>query len=152
MKTINFLAIIFVLFFVSIISCSSSKNDNQNSTETTQNTSEKVLMAVESGAPAPEISEQGTPENVAKGEKLFKEKNCNVCHQLDTKLVGPSMKEISKAYAGNNEKLNSFLKGNSKSIIDPAQHAIMEPQIAITKAMSEAERVAIVEYILSIKY
>jgi len=151
MIRLNFVTLCFVIIFLINTSHSSLKNDNKNTTETVQTNSPKEELNAEVIIPVREANTQVAPENVSKGEKLFKEKNCAVCHQLDSKLVGPALKVISKTYAGKKEKLNSFLKGDSKSIIDPAQHAIMEPQIAITKAMSEEDRMAIVEYLLSIK-
>ena len=151
MKRLNFMTVFLVMFFVISVSCSSPKSDNQKTAETVQTNSPKPEMAAEASTPAAEASAPVASENLAKGEKLFKDKGCVVCHQLNTKLVGPALKEVSKAYAGDKEKLNSFLKGDSKSIIDPAQHAIMEPQILITKAMSEADRMSIVEYLLSVK-
>lgn len=150
MKTINYIAVCFVLVFISNVSRGISKNGNQKTTETLQQTSLQATIISEEKTFGAESGFADQPETVKKGEKLFKEKNCVVCHQLDTKLVGPAVKEISKVYAGKKENLNSFLKGTSKSIIDPAQHAIMEPQIAITKAMSDADRMAIVEYLLSV--
>lgn len=150
MRRLNFMTAFLVMFFMISVSCSSPKSDGQKATEIVQAESPKEAMAAEASAAAPEASAPVT-ENVAKGEKMFKDKGCVVCHQLNTKLVGPALKDVAKAYAGDKTKLNNFLKGSSPSIIDPAQHAIMEPQIAITKAMSDADRMAIVEYLLSIK-
>jgi cytochrome c len=152
MKTLDIIRICLVLIFVINISCSSPKSDKQNTIETVQTDSPKRELIAEARIPATELSAPVASDNVARGEKLFKEKNCVVCHQLNAKLIGPSLKDVAKAYAGKKDKLNSFLKGDAKSIIDPAQHAIMEPQIAITKAMSEADRLAIVEYLLSISH
>lgn len=151
MKTLNFIPVFLILVFVSNVSISSAKSDNQKTTETAQNESTKTEMITEARTPTTEANASVAPENVDKGKKLFKEKNCVVCHQLNTKLIGPSLINVSKAYAGKKEKLDSFLIGKSKSIIDPAQHALMEPQIAITKAMSKEGRMAIVEYLLSVK-
>ncbi len=151
MKTLKVVMVCLLMVFVINVSNSSPKNDDQNTAEKVQNNGPKMAIAAETGTPVLEVNALVNSENVSKGEKLFKEKNCAVCHQLDTKLVGPALKDVSKAYAGKKDKLNSFLKGNSVSIIDPAQHAIMEPQIAITKAMSDADRMAIVEYLLSVK-
>jgi cytochrome c len=150
MKNLNFITHCLVLLLFLIVSCSSPKSDDQNAVEAVQTDSPKPKMNAEASTPAAETSKPVSSENVSKGGKLFKDKGCVVCHLLDTKLVGPPLKDISKAYAGKKDNLNSFLKGESPSIIDPAQHAIMEPQIAITKAMSEADRMAIVEYLLSI--
>lgn len=150
MKRLNFIAIFLVIFFVVSVSCSSPKSDDQKTAKTVQTDSPKPEMIAETSISSAETSIDA-PENVAKGEKLFKDKGCVVCHQLNTKLIGPSLVDVAKAYKGKRDQLNSFLKGDSKSIIDPAQHAIMEPQILITKAMSEADRMAIVEYLLSVK-
>jgi cytochrome c551/c552 len=139
------------MIFVINVSCSSSNGDDKKNSETVQTNNLKAEMNTEQGATVTEVNSPQAIENIAKGEKLFKENNCIICHQLNTKLIGPALKDVAKAYAGDKQKLNSFLKGDAKSIIDPAQHAIMEPQIAITKAMSEEDRMAIVEYLLSVK-
>ncbi len=150
MKILKSVTVCLAMVFITNVSGSSSKNDIQKTGELLRHDRPQVTMTAELNTPTPVSGATDQSETVKKGEKLFKEKNCVVCHKLDTKLIGPAVKEISKTYAGKKENLNSFLKGNSKSIIDPAQHALMEPQIAITKAMSDAERMAIVEYILSI--
>ncbi|WP_318349583.1 c-type cytochrome [Aquipluma nitroreducens] len=88
---------------------------------------------------------------VSPGEKLFKDKGCTVCHQLNTKLVGPPLKTIATAYTNNKKGLVAFLKDSGKPIVDPSQASVMHPQIAITKALPANELDAIVDYILSIK-
>jgi cytochrome c len=88
---------------------------------------------------------------VSPGEKLFKDKGCTVCHQVNTKLVGPPLKTIATAYANNKKGLVAFLKDSGKPIVDPAQASVMHPQIAITKALPANELDAIVNYILSVK-
>jgi len=88
---------------------------------------------------------------VSPGEKLFKDKGCTVCHQLNTKLVGPPLKTIATAYTNNKKGLVAFLKDSGKPIVDPSQASVMHPQIAITKALPANELDAIVNYILSIK-
>ncbi|TLX56828.1 cytochrome C biogenesis protein CcsA [Stutzerimonas nosocomialis] len=39
----------------------------------------------------------------ASGEVLFKTKGCAACHSIDTKLVGPSYKQVAAKYAGDGE-------------------------------------------------
>lgn len=151
MKTLNFITVCLIMVFATDVSCSSPKNDNNKTAGTIPQTGQQEAIVAEANLPATETSTADQPEIIKRGEKIFKDKGCVVCHQLDTKLIGPALKDIAKAYTGEKDNLNSFLKGNSKSIIDPEQHAIMEPQIAITKAMSDADRMAIVEYLLSIK-
>lgn len=82
------------------------------------------------------------------GEEIFTSKGCVACHQADTKTVGPSLKDIAAAYNGNAEGLTAFLKGEGEAIVDPAQAAVMQPQISVTKDMSAQELDAIVNHIM----
>ncbi len=99
----------------------------------------------------PEKSIEFVQEDVNQGQKLYNEKGCLVCHQLNTKLIGPSVKDIAAAYKGNKKGLTAYLKGEGKAIVEPAQGEIMKPQILITKALPDKELDAMVDYILSVK-
>lgn len=131
-------------------------------------TSLVLLLSVSCGSPNKEKStnttteKSATSETVEKnpkpaeavasiGQKLYSDKGCLVCHQLNTKLVGPSVKDIAAAYSGNKAGLTAYLKGEGKPIVDLSQASVMQPQIAITKALPADELDAIVDYILSIK-
>ncbi len=144
MKRFTFFPLLLVPFIFFHISCSSPKKDKQSNAEAAPMGTTAPAAVVETSSPAPVATAN-------RGEKLFKDNACIVCHQLNTKVVGPPLTEVAVAYKGNRKGLDEFLKGNAKSIIDPAQHAVMEPQIAITKAMSEEDRLAIVDYLLSVK-
>lgn len=144
MKKFTFFALLLVPFLFLNISCGSSSKEKQSNAEAAPMSMSAPATAVETSSPA-------SVATANRGEKLFKDNGCVVCHQLDTKVIGPALKVVAVAYKDNKKGLNEFLKGNAKSIIDPAQHAIMEPQIAITKAMSEEDRMAIVDYLLSVK-
>lgn len=136
--------ITFSLVLIMAASCSSPKKDNQKSTETVQTSNPEQITPEEKNTPV-------ASETVGAGEKLYKDKGCLVCHQLNTKLVGPAVKDIAAAYSGNKAGLTAYLKGEGKSIVDPSQSSVMQPQIAITKALPAEELDAIVDYILSIK-
>ncbi|KAB2858786.1 MAG: c-type cytochrome, partial [Flavobacteriales bacterium] len=84
------------------------------------------------------------------GAEFFQTSGCVACHQLDAKTVGPSIKEIATAYA-DAAALTAFLKGESKAIVDPAQEAVMAPQVEITKKMSAEDLQVIVDYIMANK-
>ena len=53
----------------------------------------------------------------AGGEDLAKAKNCMTCHKVDTKLIGPSYKEVAAKYAGQKDAVaylsEKILKGGS---------------------------------------
>jgi cytochrome c len=85
------------------------------------------------------------------GKNLYNSSGCVACHQLDVKTVGPSVKEVAAAYADNRDGLIAFLKGEADPIIDPAQEAVMSPQLEITKKLPAADLQNMVEYILSNK-
>jgi len=132
------------LVLVMSASCRDPKKDNQKRTETVQTSDFKPGLTEEKPT-------RIASESVGIGEKLYSDKGCLVCHQLNTKLVGPSTKDIAKAYSGNKAGLTAFLKGDGKAIVDPSQAIVMQPQIAVTKALSAKELEAMVDYILSIK-
>ncbi len=85
------------------------------------------------------------------GKALFISNGCVACHQVDKKTVGPALKEIAKSYEGKKDAMVKFLKGEGEAIVDPAQFAVMKPNLEITKKMADNEVGAIVDYILSVK-
>ena len=91
-------------------------------------------------------------EQVALGEKLFTEKTCTACHVLDTKLIGPSIKDIVKIYDEKNGNIVQFLKGTAAPIVDtdPGQVAIMKANLdGFVKDMTPEELQAVAAYMRS---
>lgn len=75
------------------------------------------------------------------GEEIFNN-NCTACHQIDEKLVGPSMKEASGIYKGNIKGLESWITKPGKKREGPP----MPPQSHLTDV--QVKQVA--EWILSL--
>ena len=109
-----------------------------------------------------ETDAMGNPINQAKtlvnqtpkelGKEIFEGKGmCATCHKVDQKIVGPSIKDISKIYTDKGASISLFLQGETEPIVDPSQYEIMKANFEITKAMSEAEVQALETYMLSIK-
>lgn len=97
-----------------------------------------------------ETSVNQTPKEL--GKELFEGKGmCATCHKVDQKIVGPSIKDISKIYTDKKASISLFLQGEMEPIVDPSQYEIMKANLEITKAMSEAEVQALETYMLSIK-
>jgi cytochrome c len=95
-----------------------------------------------------ESAEAKTPE--ALGKQIFEGKgNCIACHQVDQKVIGPSIQEIGKTYKDKKGDIVTFLKGNAEPIVDPSQFAVMKTNFGITKEMSDEELKAIEAYIYS---
>jgi cytochrome c len=97
----------------------------------------------------PETTTEGqTPESL--GKEIFEGKgNCVACHQLDQKVIGPSIKEIAKIYKDKKGNMISFLKGEDEAIVDPSQFPVMQANLAITKNFTEEELKAVEAYIYS---
>lgn len=87
------------------------------------------------------------------GKELFANNTCTSCHQEDTKLIGPALKDIANKYIETGADMVKFLKGEGEAIVvtDPSQVAIMQANFAVTKQLSDPELQAIVDYIKSVK-
>ena len=98
---------------------------------------------------AEENTSDAKNEQVILGEKLFTEKTCVACHVLDTKLIGPSIKDIIKIYNEKGANMVQFLKGNTEAIVDtdPGQVAIMKANLdGFVKDLSPEELQALAAY------
>ena len=94
------------------------------------------------------VSAVKTPEEL--GKEIFEGRgNCTSCHQVDQKVIGPSIHEIAKIYKNKNADIVNFLKGNGEPIVDPSQFAVMKTNFPVTQAMSDDELKAIETYIYS---
>jgi cytochrome c len=137
MKKILF---VFAVFSLLIISCGETKKED-------------VKKEVESTSEEPK-KEAAEKDLVAAGEKLFMDKTCVSCHQLDAKIVGPSIKDIVKVYDEKNASLVDFLKGTQEAIVetDPGQIAIMKANLdGFVKDLSATELEALAAYMNSVK-
>jgi len=135
MKKILF---VFAVFSLLIISCGETKKED-------------VKKEVESTKEEPKAAGE---DLLAMGEKLFTDKTCVSCHQLDAKIVGPSIKDIVKVYEQNDASLVDFLKGTQEAIVetDPGQVAIMKANLdGFVKDLNATELEAIAAYMNSVK-
>jgi cytochrome c551/c552 len=84
------------------------------------------------------------------GQEIFKSKGCTICHkQHGTSGTFPSLPELANAYKGKKEELIRYFKGEAHPIVKPERAVIMKRQIEKTKAMSDLERTALADFILS---
>lgn len=84
------------------------------------------------------------------GEKIFKSRGCIFCHKSEG-LSGtiPSLSELAKAYEGKKEQLIRYLMGEAPPIIQPERAVTMKRQLEKTKALSDSERTALADFMLS---
>lgn len=97
---------------------------------------------------------KGPSDYLVLGEKLFTEKTCATCHLKDTKVIGPSIKDINKIYTEQNANIVAFLKGETPAIVDtdPGQVAIMKANLdSFVKDLTSEELAALAVYMGSIK-
>jgi len=84
------------------------------------------------------------------GEEIFKSKGCIFCHKMGRSSgTIPSLPELAKAYKGKKEQLIRYFKGEADPIVNPERAGTMKRQIEKTKAMSDPERTALVDFMLS---
>ncbi|AAC06933.1 c-type cytochrome [Aquifex aeolicus] len=98
-----------------------------------------------------QVAQAGGAGNPEKGKAIFQQKGCGFCHQPAVDTVGPSLKKIAQAYAGKEDQLVKFLKGEAPAIVDPAKEAIMKPQLMQLKGLSEQELRDLAAFIMSHK-
>ena len=106
------------------------------------------------GNPVEEKTEVATETTVdplfTKGQELFEGKGtCTACHKPDTKVIGPSIKEIVKIYKEKGASIAAFINEEGEPIVDPSQYETMKTNFAITKAMTSEERKALEVYMMS---
>ncbi len=106
----------------------------------TSNTSDAVI----------EESETNTKSAEAIGKEIFEGKgNCVSCHQLNVKVIGPSIKDVARIYKQKKGNIVAFLKEEAEPIVDPSQYAVMKTNFAITEEMSDEELQSLEAYIYS---
>ena len=142
MKKVLFASVIFALLMTS---CGKDKKEEAKTT---------AEPAVEQAAKEVKSDAAVAQDQVAMGEKLFTAKTCSSCHSIDTKLVGPSVKDIVKKYEETNGNIVAFLKEKSPAIVDtdPGQVAIMKANLdGFVKDLTGDELQAIAAYMRSKK-
>ncbi len=141
MKKILF---VFAIISLTIVSCGETKKEDVKKEIETP----KKEEAIEAPAAA------AGDDLIALGEKLFTDKTCVSCHQLDAKIVGPSVKDIVKVYEQYDASLVDFLKGNKGAIVDtdPGQVAIMKANLdGFVKDLKDEELQALAAYMKNAK-
>ncbi len=85
------------------------------------------------------------------GDDLFHGKaNCATCHQIEEKVIGPSIKEIVSIYKSQDASIVNFLKGNHNPIVDKTKYDLMKPYVEMSKNLSDEEIQALSDYMFSV--
>lgn len=84
------------------------------------------------------------------GEEIFKSQGCSACHRHEgTSGSFPSLSEIATAYKGKQKPLIQYLNGEAGPIVKPESAGMMKRQLEKTKAMSDSDRTALADFMLS---
>jgi cytochrome c551/c552 len=83
------------------------------------------------------------------GKKVFDTLRCGVCHKPEPFKKYPSLKKVAQAYQGKSEQLVKYLNGEAEAIVEPENTKRMKRYVEKTKALSEADRKILSEFILS---
>ncbi|SRX73818.1 c-type cytochrome [Aequorivita antarctica] len=127
------------LFFILILlgcSCKSEKKSNE------------AMDIVE-----PKRAELSFDSQIFLGNRLFSEKTCITCHDVNRVKKAPSVKEIMAVYKEKNGDIVAFLKGNAQPIVDTTatQVAIMQKNIdGFLKKITDEELNSLSIYMLHI--
>ena len=133
-----------IVFALLLVSCGKEKKE-----EVSKEVETTIQKAPDAAKEAGTVADQ-----VTLGKQLFTEKTCVSCHQLDQKVVGPSIKDIVKIYDEKKGNLVQFLKGNSPAIVDtdPGQVAIMKANLdGFVKDLSGDQLRALAAYMRAAK-
>ncbi len=146
LKALKLFAVAGVMF---MYSCGGETKTEDKKTDDSKNNTEESADAGHDAAADDHASDAAPAADTQKGADLFKGSGCVACHQLDNKVVGPSLVEIAAAYDGNKDGMIAFLKEEGDAIVDPSQYAVMQANLAITKGMSDEDLGALADYLLS---
>lgn len=94
------------------------------------------------------LTVSGTAFAAGSGEAVFKQSNCNGCHAIDRKTVGPSLKDVAAKYAGDKDaqaKLEKKTRNGGSGVYGTM------PMPATAKTVSDADIKTMVSWILSLK-
>ena len=114
-------------------------------------TDEKTILSADYSVP--ERGELSQDSKIFLGNRLFSEKTCIKCHDINDVKTAPSVVEIMTVYKANRGDIVSFLKGDSKPIVDTStrQVAIMQDNIdGFLKKISDEELDALATYMMHV--
>ena len=83
------------------------------------------------------------------GAAIFEAQRCGTCHKPDMEKAGPSLADMAQAYQGKEDQLIGYLKGEAEPLIEWGKGSLMKRAIEKTKALSDADRKALADFIIS---
>ena len=116
-----------------IFACGSEKSESTEDTSSTTKTEEATPATAAVGS--------------ATGEQLISTSDCLTCHQVNSKIVGPSYVDVANKYAATDENIAML----AAKIIQGGSGNWGEIPMAPHPAISTEDATEMVKYILSLK-
>jgi cytochrome c len=129
------------LLITGIYACNSGSTDTKTDAKV-----EEKAEAKEEPKEAAKVDPADTPE-FQKGLELVKNSDCNTCHKVDEKVIGPSFREIANKYPNNAATLDTL----AHKIINGGSGNWGSIAMAPHKDLSVEDAKAIAEYVLLLK-
>ncbi len=126
--------------FAMLVACNSS-SDTAAETETTTTSADTTAVA----AGPVDIT---TDPNYQKGLAIEAKSDCNTCHKINERIVGPSFKEIATRYAGASEATVDSLAGK---VISGGSGNWGQIPMSPHPNLSKEDAVTVVKYVLLLK-
>jgi cytochrome c len=102
-----------------------------------------TIFAISFAALVPCVGRAADPP----GETLFKGNNCVTCHTVDHKLVGPSLVDVAKKFAGQPDAVPTLTDAIKKGHVGTWGQVPMPPH----PELSDSQIKSIVDWILTLK-
>lgn len=81
----------------------------------------------------------------------FQSLKCGSCHKPDRKSLGLSLKDVAQGYAGQEEQLVRYLKGEAEPIMGLGKAKLMQRRIKKMQDLASPELKALAHYIMTFK-
>lgn len=122
-----------------------SKTGSADSASAANQTAKESESSVDTNAN--KTGTESSTASISPGAKLIAASDCNTCHKVDTKVVGPAFKDVAAKYPATEANIdtlaNKVIKGGKGHWGDIA----MTPHAAL----SENDAKEMVKYVLSLK-
>ena len=131
---------VFIVLCISAVISACGGSSKSGGTDSTATTS--ATPGADSAASAPKSIDATTP-----GGKLMAASDCNTCHKVDTKVIGPAFQDIAAKYPATEANIDTL----ANKVIHGGKGNWGDIQMAAHPALSMDDAKTIVKYILSLK-
>jgi cytochrome c len=141
----------FILGICAVISAcggNSSKNaGGSDSTQAANQTAKATNSDADTNATKTGTEGTGGSAGSAKGESLIAAADCNTCHKVDTKIIGPAFQDVAAKYPPTEANIETL----AKKVIDGGKGNWGDIPMTAHPSVSLDDAKEMVKYVLSLK-